>query len=77
MLYFSLYLSSLSSIIEKLLTLQLNFLAAIDAIAPESTPPLKQKAIGTSDLNLISILLKSFSFTDLDSSILLNFFFLF
>lgn len=50
---------SILSRIEKVLTLILNFLAAIDTIDPESIPPLKQNANGTSDLNLILILLNN------------------
>ena len=48
----SLYLLSLS-IIEYVVALTLNSLTAIEVNNDESTPPLKQKAIGTSDLNLI------------------------
>ena len=47
----SLYLKS-SSIIEKVLILLFNFLEAIEANEPESTPPLKQNATGTSALVL-------------------------
>ena len=50
-LLISLYLMSVS-IIEKVLILQLNSFTAIEAKADESIPPLKQKAIGTSDLIL-------------------------
>jgi hypothetical protein len=47
---------SILSKIEKVLTLILNFLAATDTKAPESIPPLKQKASGTSALKRILIL---------------------